>query len=78
LLIGESQPMSLSRTTPQTAALSELAAFLGRAFIKPPQNSRADNLLDLVQKGAYPGVQTPLTPDEHDDSMPEILWKGLG
>jgi hypothetical protein len=37
------------------------------AFIEPPQNPWADNLLNLVQKGAAPGrKEIPITPDGPD------------
>jgi hypothetical protein len=37
-----------------------------RAFIEPSRNSRADLLLETVAKGALPGLETPVTPDEPD------------
>jgi nitrile hydratase accessory protein len=35
-------------------------------------------LLDPGKVWAHPGVQTPTTPDEPDDSTPVMEWKGLG
>jgi hypothetical protein len=35
-------------------------------------------LLSLVLEGAYPGVETSVTPDEPGDSTLVLWWKGLG
>ena len=40
--------------------------YWGRALIKSARNSRADRLPDRLQKGPYPGVETPDQPDEAD------------
>jgi hypothetical protein len=52
--------------------------FFSAPFIEPPQNLRADNLLDLVQKGGLPGVETPITPDEADVLDAGDVVEGLG
>jgi hypothetical protein len=48
------------------------------AFIEFPKTLRADPLLGLVLKGAYPGVDTPLTPDEPDVLDGGEVVGGLG
>ena len=48
------------------------------AFMKPPRNSRADNLPNLVPKGEYPGVEILEIPDEPDVLDAGDMVEGLG
>ena len=49
-----------------------------RRYKEIPKITRADMSQDVEKVWAHtPGVETPLTPDEPDDSTPVMGWKGL-
>ena len=45
--------------------------------MRPPRNSRADNVPSPVQKGAHPGKETPEQPDEPDEVDADDVVEGL-
>jgi len=53
----------------------------GSSYKKPPRNSRADILTDLVLRGEYPGGEIPITldgPDEPDALDADDVLQGFG
>ena len=60
-------------------AVESTGGVLGRAYKKPPWNSRADYMSDAGKSmGPYPGVEIPVIPDEPGDSTAVMWWKGSG
>ena len=45
-------------------------------FLQATENSRADNFLDLVSKGAYPGTETPDQPLEPGNPSLIVMEQG--